>query len=126
MDGVARVFWDRARPRPKGNGGMLIDGIISDISVREEAATRLAEADNRFTSLLDVVGAHVYLAIAAPDGSMQELFQGPGGDRLLGGAEPDPDMVNWDAAVHPVDRPAYDTFNTALGRPARMARSCTA
>ena len=116
MDGVARVFWDRARPRPKGNGGMLIDGIISDISVREEAATRLAEADNRFTSLLDVVGAHVYLAIAAPDGSMQELFQGPGGDRLLGGAEPDPDMVNWDAAVHPVDRPAYDTFNTALGR----------
>ena len=25
-------------------------------------------------------------------------------------------MINWDAAVHPDDRPAYDAFNQALGR----------
>jgi diguanylate cyclase (GGDEF)-like protein len=115
LDGVTRVLRDRARPRPKGDGGMLIDGIISDLTAREEATARAAEAHDRFTSLLDVVGAHVYLALAFPkDGTMQELFQGPGGDRLLGGAEPDPEMVNWDNAVHPEDRAAYDEFNLAL------------
>ena len=50
-----------------------------------------------------------------PTARSQELFQGPGGDRLLGGAEPDPEMVNWDAAVHPDDRPAYDAFNQRAG-----------
>jgi diguanylate cyclase (GGDEF)-like protein len=115
VDGVTRVLRDRARPRPKGDGGMLIDGIISDLTAREEATARAAEAHDRFTSLLDVVGAHVYLALAFPeDGTLRELFQGPGGDRLLGGAEPDPEMVNWDNAVHPDDRAAYDEFNFAL------------
>jgi diguanylate cyclase (GGDEF)-like protein len=116
LDGVTRTLRDRARPRPKADGGMLVEGIISDITAREQAAARLAEASNRFTSLLDVVGAHVYLALALPDGTLQELFQGPGGDRLLGGAEPDPDMVNWDTAVHPDDRRDYDAFNQALCR----------
>jgi diguanylate cyclase (GGDEF)-like protein len=117
LDGVTRVLRDRARPRPKRDGGMFIDGIISDLTAREEATARATEAHDRFTSLLDVVGAHVYLAIAFPeDGTMQELFQGPGGDRLLGGAEPDPEMVNWDNAVHPDDRAAYDEFNLALTR----------
>jgi diguanylate cyclase (GGDEF)-like protein/putative nucleotidyltransferase with HDIG domain len=116
IDGTTRILRDRARPRRKADGGMLVDGIISDITAREEAAARLVEASDRFTSLLDVVGAHVYLALALPDGSLEELFQGPGGDRLLGGAEPDPGMVNWDAAVHPDDRGPYDDFNAALGR----------
>ena len=116
LDGVTRTVRDRARPRPKAGGGMLVEGIISDITVREQAAARLAEASDRFAGLLDVVGAHVYLALALPDGTLQELFQGPGGDRLLGGAEPDPDMVNWDTAVHPDDRRDYDAFNQALCR----------
>ena len=114
LDGVTRIVRDRARPRQLANGNVLIQGIISDVTAREEAAARLDEASNRFSSLLDVVGAHVYLALALPGGQLEELFQGPGGDRLLGGAEPDPDMVNWDAAVHPDDRPAYDAFNRAL------------
>jgi diguanylate cyclase (GGDEF)-like protein/putative nucleotidyltransferase with HDIG domain len=116
VDGVTRVLRDRARPRPLADGSVLIEGIISDITVREEAAARLDEASDRFSSLLDVVGAHVYLALASPDGAFQELFQGPGGDRLLGGAEPDPEMTNWDAAVHADDKAAYDAFNAALGR----------
>ena len=116
LDGVARILRDRARPRRMADGSVLVEGIISDITAREEAAARLDEASDRFTSLLDVVGAHVYLALALPDGRIEELFQGPGGDRLLGGAEPDPEMVNWDAAVHPDDRSAYDGFNRALGR----------
>jgi diguanylate cyclase (GGDEF)-like protein len=116
LDGVTRILRDRARPRRMADGSVLVEGIISDITAREEAAARLDEASGRFASLLDVVGAHVYLALAFPDGHIEELFQGPGGDRLLGGAEPDPDMVNWDAAVHPDDRPAYDAFNLALGR----------
>src|SRR6476646_11646197 len=84
VDGVTRTLRDRARPRPKADGGMLVEGIISDITAREQDAERLAEASGRFASLLDVVGAHVYLTLALPDGSLQELFQGPGGDRLLG------------------------------------------
>ena len=116
LDGATRVLRDRARPRRLADGSVRVEGIISDITAREEAAARLDEASDRFTSLLDVVGAHVYLAIALPDGQMQELFQGPGGDRLLGGAEPDSEMTNWDAAVHADDRPAYDAFNRALGQ----------
>jgi len=116
QDGVTRTLRDRARPRRTAEGGILVEGIVSDITAHEEAAAGLAEASGRFTSLLDVVGAHVYLALALPDGTLEELFQGPGGDRLLGGAEPDPDMVNWDAAVHPDDRAAYDAFNLALCR----------
>jgi diguanylate cyclase (GGDEF)-like protein len=115
LDGATRVLRDRARPRRKPDGGVLVDGIVSDVTAREEAAARLAQANERFTSMLDVVGAHVYLALAYPDGRLEELFQGPGGERLLGGAEPDPQMVNWDNAVHPADRVAYDTFNAGLG-----------
>jgi diguanylate cyclase (GGDEF)-like protein len=116
VDGVTRTLRDRARPRRTASGGILVEGIVSDVTEYEQAAARLAEASDRFTSLLDVVGAHVYLTLALPDGALQELFQGPGGDRLLGGAEPDPEMVNWDAAVHPDDRPAYDAFNEGLCR----------
>ena len=116
LDGATRVLRDRARPRRLADGSVRVEGIISDITAREETAARLDEASDRFTSLLDVVGAHVYLALGHPDGQMQELFQGPGGDRLLGGAEPDPEMTNWDAAVHADDRHAYDAFNRALAR----------
>jgi diguanylate cyclase (GGDEF)-like protein/putative nucleotidyltransferase with HDIG domain len=116
LDGKTRILRDRARPRRMPDGSVRIEGLISDITAREEAAARLDEASGRFTSMLDVVGAHVYLALAHPDGRLEELFQGPGGDRLLGGAEPDPEMVNWDNAVHPEDRAAYDAFNEALGR----------
>jgi len=116
LDGATRVLRDRARPRRMADGSVRVEGIISDVTAREEAAARLDEASDRFTSLLDVVGAHVYLALALPDGELQELFQGPGGDRLLGGAEPDREMTNWDAAVHADDRRAYDAFNRALAR----------
>jgi len=114
LDGVTRILWDRARPRVRPDGSTLVQGIISDITQRAEADARLAEASERFTRLLDVVGEHVYLALAFPDGRIQELFQGPGADRLLGGAEPDPEMKNWDAAVHPHDRLAYEAYNAAL------------
>ena len=114
VDGVTRIIQDRARPLRRADGSVLIRGIISDVTRREEADARLAEASERFSRLLDVVGEHVYLAQALPDGGIKELFQGPGADRLLGGAEPDPEMVNWEAALHPADRAAYDAFNEAL------------
>ena len=114
LDGVTRTLRDRARPRRTPDGRTLVQGITSDVTVREEADARLAEASDRFSRLLDVVGEHVYLALAFPDGRMEELFQGPGADRLLGGAEPDAGMQNWDAAVHPEDRLAYEAFNRAL------------
>jgi diguanylate cyclase (GGDEF)-like protein len=114
VDGVTRVIQDRARPLRRADGSVLIRGIISDVTRREEADARLAEASDRFGRLLDVVGEHVYMAQAFPDGRIHEIFQGPGADRLLGGAEPDPEMENWEAALHPADRPAYDAFNRAL------------
>ena len=114
VDGVTRLIQDRARPLRRADGSVLVRGILSDVTRREEADARLAEASDRFEGLLDVVGEHVYLAQVLPDGGVQELFQGPGADRLLGGAEPDPEMENWEAALHPADRPAYDAFNAAL------------
>jgi diguanylate cyclase (GGDEF)-like protein len=114
LDGVTRTLRDRARPQRAPDGRTLIQGITSDLTVREEADARLAEASDRLSRLLDVVGAHVYLARAFPDGRIEELLQGPGADRLLGGAEPDAEMENWNAAVHPGDRLAYEAFNRAL------------
>jgi diguanylate cyclase (GGDEF)-like protein len=114
LDGVTRVLWDRARPQRRADGSVLVRGIISDVTVRQEADARLTEASERFTSLLDVVGEHVYLALAHPDGRLEELFQGPGADRLLGGAEPDAEMANWEAALHPADRAAYEAFLRTL------------
>ena len=81
-----------------------------------DAEARLAEQRDRFTSLLDVLGEHVYLALVFADGTIKEIFQGPGADRLLGGAEPDAEMENWEAALHPDDRAAYDAFNEQLSR----------
>ena len=114
LDGVTRIVRDRARPRPRRGGGMLIRGIISDVSERAEADARMEEASDRFARLLDVVGEHVYVVEAFPDGRFRELFQGPGADRLLGGAEADPEMENWNAAVHPDDRVEYDAFNRTV------------
>ena len=115
LDGVTRVLWDRARAYTEPGGGMAIRGVVSDLTLREATALRLDEASDRFTRLLDVVGAHVYLARALADGTLEEVFQGPGADRLLGGALPDPEMQNWEAAVHPDDRVAYDAFIGVLG-----------
>ena len=89
FDGVTRTVWHRARSRALDRGGLLIQGLVSDVTKHEETAARLAEADDRFMHLLDVVGEHVYRAIAHPDGRIEEIFQGPGADRLLGGADPD-------------------------------------
>jgi diguanylate cyclase (GGDEF)-like protein len=114
LDGVTRLLWDRARPRREPDGGMHVAGIISDVTSRNDAAARLAEASERFARLLDVVGEHVYVLLAYPDGRYEELFQGPGADRLLGGAVPDPEMKNWDAAVHPEDRTVYETYNASV------------
>ena len=114
LDGVTRLLWDRARPRRDPDGTVRVAGIISDVTSRNEAAARLAEASERFARLLDVVGEHVYVVLAFPDGRFEELFQGPGADRLLGGAVPDPEMENWEAAVHPEDNAAYHAYNAAL------------
>ncbi len=113
VDGVTRVMWDRGRTRP-GAGGVHVTGVLTDVTSRREVAEKLALSSELFNRLLAVVGAHVYVAIAYADGRLVELFQGPGADKLLGGGDPDPDMVNWDAAVHPDDRDAYDDFNAEL------------
>jgi diguanylate cyclase (GGDEF)-like protein len=113
LDGVTRLVRDRARSYRAG-GRVLVHGILSDVTAHAEADARAAEASERFSSLLDVVGAHVYLALGLPDGSLKEIFQGPGADRLLGGAEPDAEMENWEAALHPDDRAVYDAFNARL------------
>lgn len=114
IDGVTRIIRDRGRPERRADGSLQVRGIISDVTAREQADAQLAEASQRFTRLLDVVGEHVYMAQALPGGSLRELFQGPGADRLLGGAIPDGEMDNWDAAVHPADRVAYHAYNRTL------------
>ncbi len=114
LDGVTRILWDRARPSRRADGSVLVRGIISDVTRRVEGDRRLTEVNARFIRLLDVTGEHVYVALGHADGRIEELFQGPGADRLLGGAEPDAEMENWDAAVHPDDRAAYRDFNAKL------------
>ena len=114
LDGVTRV--------PVGSGAAAARAGRPRVHHRHHLRRHVAprgrrpagEVSDRFTQLLDVVGEHVYLAVAHPDGQLEELFQGPGADRLLGGAEPDSAMENWDAAMHPDDRPAYDEFIATL------------
>jgi diguanylate cyclase (GGDEF)-like protein/PAS domain S-box-containing protein len=116
LDGVTRNIHDYARPVPRADGSVLVQGIISDVTHRTEADARASEAAERFFTLLSVVGEHVYVAAAYPDGSLEELFQGPGADRLLGGADPDAEMSNWEAAIHPEDFAAYEAYNQSLLR----------
>ena len=130
LDGVTRIVRDRARPRPRRNGGVLVRGVISDVTARTEADARLAEVSDRFARLLGVVGSHVYMAEALSEGRIHEFFQGPGVDRLLGESTRDDEIANWvavldpsvrdkemaiwDAAVHPSDRVRLDAFNRML------------
>jgi diguanylate cyclase (GGDEF)-like protein len=114
LDGITRLLRDRARPRRDAAGVVRVAGIISDVTSRNEAVASLAEVSERFARLLDVVGAHVYVIVAYPDGRFEELFQGPGADRLLGGAVADAAMENWDRAVHHDDRAAYERYNAAI------------
>src|SRR4029079_9999385 len=72
LDGVTRLIRDRARAVRRTDGRVLVQGLISDISGRAEADARAAEAADRFTNLLDVVGEHVYLAVAHADGRVEE------------------------------------------------------
>jgi diguanylate cyclase (GGDEF)-like protein/PAS domain S-box-containing protein len=116
LDGVTRSIHDYARPVPRPDGSVLVQGIISDVTHTTEADARASEAAERFFTLLSVVGEHVYVAAAYPDGSLEELFQGPGADRLLGGADPDAAMSNWEAAIHPEDFAAYEAYNKSLLR----------
>jgi diguanylate cyclase (GGDEF)-like protein/PAS domain S-box-containing protein len=116
LDGVKRTVWHRARSQAVKGGGLLVQGLVSDVTKHEETSARLAEADDRFMHLLDVIGEHVYRAIAHPDGRIEELYQGPGADRLLGGADPDRAMENWTAAIHPEDVDAVAAFDAALVR----------
>ena len=76
LDGVTRILWDRARPQQRADGSVLVRGIISDVTMRQEADARLAEASERFTGLLDVVGEHVYLALARHDGQLRGAVPG--------------------------------------------------
>ena len=39
LDGVTRILWDRARPRRRPDGSVLVRGIISDVTRREEGDT---------------------------------------------------------------------------------------
>ena len=114
LDGVTRIVRDRARPQRRSDGILIVHGIVSDVTAREQADAQLAEASDRFARLLDVIGEHVYMAQALPGGGMHELFQGPGAARMLGGAVADAELDNWEAAVHPSDRHLYDAFNAAL------------
>ena len=114
LDGVTRIVRDRGRPQRRADGSLTVQGVISDVTAREQADAQLAEASDRFERLLDVVGEHVYMAQALPGGGIHELFQGPGADRLLGGAVPDAEMDNWEAAIHPEDRHLYEAFNATL------------
>jgi diguanylate cyclase (GGDEF)-like protein/PAS domain S-box-containing protein len=116
LDGVTRTVWHRARSRALKGGGLLIQGLVSDVTKHEETIARLADADDRFMHLLDVIGEHVYRAVAHPDGRIEELFQGPGADRLLGGADPDGAMENWMAAIHPDDLGAIAAFEATLAQ----------
>jgi diguanylate cyclase (GGDEF)-like protein/putative nucleotidyltransferase with HDIG domain/PAS domain S-box-containing protein len=116
LDGVTRSIHDYARPVRRPDGSVLVQGIISDVTHTTEADARASEAAGRFFTLLSVVGEHVYVAAAYPDGSLEELFQGPGADRLLGGADPDAAMSNWEAAIHPEDFAAYEAYNESLLR----------
>ena len=105
---------------------MVVHGIVSDVTKREEADARVAEVSDRFTRLLDVIGEHVYLALAHPDGRIEELFQGPGADRLLGGADARPGDGELGRGAAPGGPRPPTTPSTTRSPAGRRATSSTA
>jgi diguanylate cyclase (GGDEF)-like protein/PAS domain S-box-containing protein len=51
FDGVTRWVWERCAPRTTGDGRLLVDGIVTDITDRHRVEEQLAEAHTRLAHL---------------------------------------------------------------------------
>ena len=101
---------------------MLITGTISDVTVAQRGRRAAGEVERSLHAACSTSSASTSTSRSRiPDGRLEELFQGPGADRLLGGAEPDAEMENWDGRVHPDDRAGLRRVQRARSRRARDA-----
>jgi diguanylate cyclase (GGDEF)-like protein/putative nucleotidyltransferase with HDIG domain len=75
-------------------------------------------AEALLAGLVSALEDHVYRGMVLPDGTYQELYTGPGLERLLGGPVPSGPNAGdyWNDAVHEEDRAAYHTFHHAARR----------
>jgi diguanylate cyclase (GGDEF)-like protein/PAS domain S-box-containing protein len=79
---------------------------MDDEPVPSEEHDAVASARAWATVVAEIAGDHLYAGAIGPDGAYEQLFTGPGLERLLGGPlEPGADPVTaWLATVHPDDR----------------------
>ena len=88
--GDGRVFEvvERARARRLGDGRVLLEGSVADVTEERVARARAAEVEERLQRLMEAVEEVVYTAEFDDDGNPHMVFLGPGSAKLIGGPVP--------------------------------------
>ncbi len=98
----------------------LLQGVIYDITAQKEAEARLAEAENRFRTIVERVPAVAYVWDAADQpGDVPAAYISPQIERLIGFSAREwlDDPSRWAQQVHPDDLPAVlDAWASAVSR----------
>ena len=78
--GDGRVFEvvERARARRLGDGRVLLEGSVADVTEERVARARAAEVEERLQRLMEAVEEVVYTAEFDDDGNPHMVFLGPG------------------------------------------------
>src|SRR4051794_17227442 len=108
-DGVTRWVRDTYLARPDGHGALLVDGVTLDITRERASAEEAEEAYAMLRAAADAVSAYLYVMESDREGGLRTAYEGPGLDALMG-TERGTHVSDeeYDAAVHPDDRAAYD------------------
>ena len=90
VHGDGRVFEvvERARARRLGDGRVLLEGSVADVTEERLARARAAEVEERLQRLMEAVEEVVYTAEFDDDGNPHMVFLGPGSAKLIGGPVP--------------------------------------
>ncbi|MEO8475964.1 MAG: PAS domain-containing protein [Actinomycetota bacterium] len=98
----------------------LLQGVIYDITAQKEAEARLAEAENRFRTIVERVPAVAYVWDAADQpGDVPAAYISPQIERLIGFTAREwlDDPTRWAQQVHPEDLPAVlDAWASAVAK----------
>jgi diguanylate cyclase (GGDEF)-like protein/putative nucleotidyltransferase with HDIG domain/PAS domain S-box-containing protein len=115
-DGVERWVEVRCRVRERHtDGGIVVDGVATDITDRKRAEAAAADAEQRLTRIVSDLDEVLYTDYYTQDGTYHEDFMSPNWRRLIGAPITTP-RPSWYDLVDPRDDTILDRFDEAMQR----------